>query len=403
MKKANNNEMDLALHSLAKRGESSLLANSTEGNRENPLTEHLDADELNSFAEGLVPEVARTKYMEHLADCVACRKVVVNLTQTSGPIPQITKTEVERGPGFWDKLSAFLSLPIMRFGVPALALTAVIAIGFLAWRKDRQADFVAQHQPGAETQTVPNTQDSTGKVSEQPSANTRTSLSPVSTPNAAAPITTPPGTGTFMSEPRTEQSPSDSVSHNKPFLKDSDAPPPPPAATANAASKTAGSDTFSERKVGALSSKPASPGEVQKSADKKQEQVNETVAQTRARDETNFERQQEREDDNRAYTANAPSGPRRAEGLAGVRGGYGRKNKRDTTDDETRSVAGRSFRRQGSLWVDTAYASQTTINVRRASEQFRALIADEPAIRDVANSLAGEIILVWKGKAYRIR
>ncbi len=403
MKKANYNEIDQALHSLAKRGESSLLANSFAGNHEVAHTEHLDADELNSYAEGLVPEMARAKFTEHLADCVACRNVVVSLTRALGPTPPPIKSEVERGHSFWDKLSALLSLPVLRFGVPALALTAIISIGFFAWRKDPQTDLVAQHQPRAVIEPARNTDDSAGKVTEQPQTNTSAGLTPVPTPKAPAPIVSATDTDGPLAQPKTEQSPSDSVSSVKPFSKDATAPPPPPA-PAEVSSKAAGVDSFSERKIGALSSKPASAGEVQKSADKKQEQVNENVAQARARDENNFERQAEREDDNRAYTANAPAGPRRAEGMANTRGGYGRKNKRDTTDDdETRSVAGRSFRRQGSLWVDTAYASQATINVRRGSEQFRALVADEPAIRDVANSLSGEIILVWKGKTYRIR
>ena len=38
-----------------------------------PLSPHLDADELNSYAEGMVPAPARVRYTEHLADCDLCR------------------------------------------------------------------------------------------------------------------------------------------------------------------------------------------------------------------------------------------------------------------------------------------------------------------------------------------
>jgi hypothetical protein len=70
---------------------------------------------------------------------------------------------------------------------------------------------------------------------------------------------------------------------------------------------------------------------------------------------------------------------------------------------ETRSAGGRRFRRQGNAWIDTAYnSSRATINVARGSEQYRALIADEPAIGNIANQLGGEVIIVWKGRAYRI-
>ncbi len=71
---------------------------------------------------------------------------------------------------------------------------------------------------------------------------------------------------------------------------------------------------------------------------------------------------------------------------------------------ETRTVAGRKFRRQGRAWVDTAYnSSQSATVVRRNSEQYRALIADEPELRRISDALGGEVTVVWKGRAYRIR
>ncbi|HEX8070516.1 MAG TPA: zf-HC2 domain-containing protein [Pyrinomonadaceae bacterium] len=71
---------------------------------------------------------------------------------------------------------------------------------------------------------------------------------------------------------------------------------------------------------------------------------------------------------------------------------------------ETRSVAGRQFRRQRGAWVDTTYRQgQATVQVRRTSEQWRALVADEPELGRIANALGGEVIVVWRGRAYRIR
>ena len=84
--------------------------------------------------------------------------------------------------------------------------------------------------------------------------------------------------------------------------------------------------------------------------------------------------------------------------------------KEETTDtlseressSETRSVGGRRFRRQGNAWVDTAYnSSRQTINVARGSEQYRALVADEPELHSITRQLGGEVIVVWKGRAYR--
>jgi hypothetical protein len=41
--------------------------------------------------------------------------------------------------------------------------------------------------------------------------------------------------------------------------------------------------------------------------------------------------------------------------------------------------------------------------VTRGSEQYRALVADEPGIKTIADQLGGEVIVVWKGRAYKIR
>jgi hypothetical protein len=40
-------------------------------------------------------------------------------------------------------------------------------------------------------------------------------------------------------------------------------------------------------------------------------------------------------------------------------------------------------------------------NVARGSEQYRALVADEPGLRAIAERLGGEVIVSWKTRAYR--
>jgi len=76
----------------------------------------------------------------------------------------------------------------------------------------------------------------------------------------------------------------------------------------------------------------------------------------------------------------------------------------DKDNSEIRSIAGRRFRKEGSTWVDTAFdSSRRTVNLTRGSEQYRALVADEPEIKTIADQLSGEVIVMWKGTAYRIR
>jgi hypothetical protein len=159
-----------------------------------------------------------------------------------------------------------------------------------------------------------------------------------------------------------------------------------------------------ETKTGAA---PGAGGVVLNDAKKpeasKQERPSGRLAEQRESDESTFKRGKEGEDQAAAPGIAATSGPRRAEArMSAARPAS--KAKQDSDNDETRSVSGKRFRRQGNIWVDSNYeSSRTTINVSRGSEQFRALVADEPGIRTIANQLAGEVIVVWKGKAYRIR
>jgi hypothetical protein len=83
-----------------------------------------------------------------------------------------------------------------------------------------------------------------------------------------------------------------------------------------------------------------------------------------------------------------------------------RQNEQSGRDEagESRTVNGRHFQRRSGIWVDASYnSSAATTNFARGSEQYRALIADEPGIDAIVKQLSGEVILVWKGRAYRIR
>jgi hypothetical protein len=72
--------------------------------------------------------------------------------------------------------------------------------------------------------------------------------------------------------------------------------------------------------------------------------------------------------------------------------------------DETRSVAGHRFRRVGGAWVDVNYkSSMPSTGVRRGTEPFRALVADMPELGRIASQLGGEVVVVVRGRAYRIR
>jgi hypothetical protein len=68
---------------------------------------------------------------------------------------------------------------------------------------------------------------------------------------------------------------------------------------------------------------------------------------------------------------------------------------------ETRSAGGRKFRRQGNAWVDAKFKSSMSMkSVARGSSDFSSL---DSGLRSIAQQLGGEVIVVWKGKAYLIK
>ena len=146
MKQANNNEVDILLRSLA-RGREGQVLRSLSGSGDTGTSSHLDADELNSYAEGVLPAPARQRYTEHLADCDVCRGIVVGLTSAAGVSIRSDVTEQKSGLSFWQKLATFFSPAVLQYAVPAVVLTTVIGIGLLIFLQQRQSGFVARNQP----------------------------------------------------------------------------------------------------------------------------------------------------------------------------------------------------------------------------------------------------------------
>jgi hypothetical protein len=404
MKQGKNNEIDLLLRSLARaqRGESALDPDGPFARENQDLTDHLDADELSSFAEGVVPAPARTRFIAHLADCENCRGVVVGLTQASRAAAGSETREPQSGAGFWSKMASLFSPPVLRYAVPAIALSAVIAISFFALRQNR-GDLVAVN--------APTKLDSPASVAQQQAG------SPLAQSKKEAPAQT---RGAI--EPRLS-------------LKDSSegkAPQDDKPASAKSSTEASDADTARlsfqksaspsksyvegiDRRVFATEPQatPAAPpkpavNEADKVGEKEEVEVAKREVQGLPAQSVQVEKNQPRDEAGRQHgpsrNNNAIPGNQRADGIVRDSVESRAKSKKDSEDEsETRTVSGRRFRRQGNAWIDTAYeSSRRIINVARDSEQFRALVADEPAIRTIAEKLSGVVIVVSNGKAYRI-
>ncbi|HEY8185236.1 MAG TPA: hypothetical protein VIF64_04155 [Pyrinomonadaceae bacterium] len=410
MKQANNNEIDLLLRALAKgRGASAFGSNSGDGNR--AASDHLDADELNSYAEGLVPAPARARYTEHLADCDMCRGIIANLTQAAGIATHAEVPEQKSRPTLWQKLASLLSPPVLRFAVPALVLTAVFGIGLLTMRQhpfSRRSDVARVEAPSEPAKVEPlQTETSTGsptlqdsitpqKKGPSPEANDvnkreqyfqdnqgRVGQEEASRTGAVA--------GTLASKDAGQAG----EAGNRAELKPGYAPEPKAAAPAPATS------TYTE---------------ADKTTQLAKEQRAKLDDQESQRDAyKNAPTPSDEHGPNRSVaprSSTVPLNSRRLDGLVTDRGGPSSAAKKGKVDEkanekaemETRTISGKRFVRDDNAWVDTAFDhSRTPIRVARGSEQFRALVADEPGLRAIAEQLNGVVIVVWKNRAYRIQ
>lgn len=401
---------------------------------------HLDADEMNAYAENALPARTRARYADHLADCDSCRKLVTELVLSSGIAAQLEKeaaplalasTAVAAPGRSWRDWFASLFAPArLRYAATILAVVGIAAIALMVFRggkkplrfetsESQQSPSAPNVQPDGNTGAAPAPARSEGGNPESPVSNA------APTPSGSQPA------GQLMQEPDAPATLSKQQPLSAPKEMDENAqqgpannPAPPPAVndnvvesrgelrdqdkedvkqpalsapaddTAKAKKQTEGGDASSE--VTGLTSARAE-NERQKSGRAAGARENKTpfgksvstdsVASSKTR------RSQEEQRKDTAPSAGAAMDERAAT----------REDRSASKTEEKRSVGGRQFVRRGGAWTDTSYRGQATTNVRRGSDQYRALIADEPGLRAIADQLGGEVIIVWNSRAYRIR
>ncbi|HYX42563.1 MAG TPA: zf-HC2 domain-containing protein, partial [Pyrinomonadaceae bacterium] len=145
--------------------------------------EHLDADALNAFAEGALPQAARSRYVSHLADCDECRKLVTGLSINARGVTaaQTSHASSKAAGSWWQSLSNFIALPALRYAAFAIVLVAIVGIAFLVWRRSNTArtDLVAQNEPAATPVSAVKTDTATASQNAQADQNTQADQSSV--------------------------------------------------------------------------------------------------------------------------------------------------------------------------------------------------------------------------------
>ncbi len=418
MRQETNKEIDLLLRRLSRRdGEGALDAETQSDER------HLDADELSSYAQNALPAAARARYTAHLAECSTCRRLATELSLGLGVTTAAAPVETVTPPsGLKAFLASLFSPLVLRYAVPALGVVVVLVVGFVVLRQSRSGEQLVAQLDG---RSAPDPVATAPAVAPVPSAELLQDTQEKPGVNAsAARDTSGPGgpSETAAEKPANTAAPvgaADSVavaSAPAPTITPSyDAPSaelrpmggsPTPAATPKSVAlfqseeakkeAEAKKDTGVKKETDPKRQSAATVQSAEVNASKEKQQANEPPRET--------VRAAGRIAKDGVSQPKAEAAPSSDAGMGAASANTRRRGQESRDEAETRTVAGRKFRKERGIWTDTAYDSPTrTVNMARGSEQFRALGADEPAIGTIAEQLDGEVIVVWKGRAYRIR
>src|SRR5207253_3367121 len=152
-----------------------LLRRHAERARSNSAIEHLDADELNAFAEGSLPVAARSRCVSHLADCDDCRQLVSQLAVSAGAVAKAASAGAPaRAHASWlEKLGAFFRPPALRYVAFAAVVVAAVGIAFLVMRQmqqNRESTLVVQNEQPSQARADSTKSEETAKATSEKNA-----------------------------------------------------------------------------------------------------------------------------------------------------------------------------------------------------------------------------------------
>lgn len=388
---------------------------------------HLDADEMNAYAENALPAITRARYATHLIDCNDCRTLVTQLVLSANPTFVETKTEpvdiataVKQTWGEW--FSSLFKFPTLRIAGPVVAVLCVAVIGMVALQSQLVLNKKENAQSAAPTSMPPSTEVAQRGSSEEPG----------SAPLADSTSQNNANSSNKIEEVISEKKGADSREKNAPNADPKEQAGQPPVeittlSRGTVATKDAPVDNMP---------KPA-PAQPQTKLEAANKQRSEDVADKKAAEETRVTQADNRPDSDATRdreiaernvqrpAPNATGGTARVSGPAKEKSVEYDKRANEIqseakNDDMAlkaparkvakragpmlRTVSGKQFRREGAGWVDVDYNSSTaTTNISRGSDKYKSLISNEPGLRNIAEQLGGEVVVVWKGRAYRFR
>jgi len=382
---------------------------------------------MNAFAEGALPPPARARYVSHLANCDDCRKQVAQLAIASGAVARTEQTVTNKPErrGVWAALAGVFALPALRYLAFAAIVIVVGGIGFLAFRhRSERASLVSVNEPlrSEQPEAVKPVANSNSVVDGKPDIDRANPASPPTATSASTPATlsnpqakqdqdrvaantTPPAGPmkesvrvTEESEKKAEQMPVSQPQAAQAQSQYAPAPPGESQTSGRVQSQSGGLASgggFKTQSVQSADKAVPADRERDVAKDARLDQANQPELAARRGVDEKLKGGPSRNVDNNAANNRSVNEVRAEAPKSGT----------ETTRKEdapvTRSAGGHKFRRQGNSWVDSKFKSSMPLkNVSRGSEDYAALDA---GLRSIAQQISGEVVVVWKGKAYLIK
>lgn len=371
---------------------------------------HLDADTIVAFAENALPQKSRTIYTQHLAACDPCRMSLANLISmnaaaepamaaAAAPVPSVSVPWYRK----------FFQAPNIAYVMGGLVLIFGGLLGVFVLQRSfssGESTLSKVEQPEA-AQNAPARAEAANSLSNSPAANTNSSSNsageiphsvgvadqPAAEPNvASAPpaafSTAPSGSDVQLAKPTTVDSLDKDIAAGRTIA--------PAAAPAKEEAKREDDERAKAK------------NEVQAAAEQELRKQDANA--------TNLYNQQNQAQNMTPGAGNKTAGPNRAaiqrdnrdlsrqkvEDLP-INGRSLEKGATAASDSKsvpTRKIGGKTFELKQGAWYDSTYSGHPTKNVQRGTDEFRKL---DSGLRNIANSISGTVVVVWKGKAYRIQ
>lgn len=382
-------EIDALLRQTAQ-GETAFTADNPKSPISNPEL-HLDADEISAFADvNALPEKTRLRLTAHFADCDRCRKILSNVislnSETASETAHVQQTaKIQTAAPWYRRLFA---VPNLAYALGTLVLIFGGLIAFTFFKNSPQTVEVSQirekpiNMGGASSDGETRVTESNAAMSNSEllisNSSTATNSASVHSSNASA-----------------ANAPPNSVS---------------PGSTAVAVNKQSAAKTETTKNELPVENESASAKK------DKNELLTNSANFAEQKKQTSSEDKMRSQNENKVVQSDAPAPKSTSPSIADttrsataelpVNGRTMNKlknapaKKSQSVTGETRTVRGKTFRRENGIWYDAGYNGQGTTNVRRDSEDFKKL---DTGLRSIADNFGGTVIVVWKGKAYRIQ